>query len=159
MKEIFKDVKGYEGIYKISNLGTVLSLKFNKRKELKSTVNNTGYKKVMLSKEGKVQNKKIHKLVAESFLNHTPCGYKLVVNHIDNNPLNNQVDNLEVVTHRQNTNKKHIKSSSKYVGVSFLKGRKKWTSTINIKGKRKHLGHFNCETKAHLVYQKELAKL
>ena len=55
--------------------------------------------------EGKKETKQVHQMVAESFLNHIPCGYKLVVNHIDFNRTNNAVQNLELVSARENSNR------------------------------------------------------
>ena len=61
---------------------------------------------------------------------------KLVVNHINNNKLDNRLENIEIVTSRENSNLKHIKSSSKYVGVSWCKKRNgKWHSSITFKKK------------------------
>jgi len=166
--EIWKDIKDYEGIYQVSNFGRVKSLKRTishwrggnsviKERILKGIISD--YLVVVLYKEGKQKTKKIHKLVAESFLNHKPCGMNLVVNHIDFNKLNNNVSNLEIVTNRENCNHKHIKSSSKYTGVNWNKKDKKWHSSIYINGKLKYLGYFDCETKAHLAYQNKLKTL
>ena len=159
MKEIFKSVKGYDGIYEVSNLGNVKSLKFGKERILKSGVNSNGYLSVNLHKDSKQKTKKIHQLVAGAFLNHTPNGHNLVVNHIDFNKQNNKVNNLEIVTNRQNTNLKHIKSSSSYVGVSWSKTNKKWRSRIVINGKQKHLGFFTNELEASKAYQTALNNL
>lgn len=158
-KEVWKDVKNYEGYYQVSNLGRVRSLRFNKVKLLKQSVNHSGYSYVNLPKNKKPLTFTIHRLVAVAFLNHTPCGYKLVVNHVNFNKLDNRVENLELVSNRENCNKKHIKSSSKYTGVTYFKRDNKWRASILINGKRIHLGLFECEYQAHLSYQNELAKL
>ena len=160
IQEIWKDIPNYEGYYQVSNLGNVKSLaRFNnlgkrvKEKILKNFVNTTnGYLDVNLSKIGLVKTKRIHQLVAEAFLNHSQKGHKLVVNHKNFNRQDNRVENLEIVTQRENANKAHIKSSSKYVGVSWHKGRKKWMSRIVINGKRKHLGYFFEEIEASNAY-------
>ena len=166
MTEIFKAIKGYEGIYQVSNFGRVKSLerevkrvkgiKTLKERILKTSVDNRGYFNVGLYKNREKKTRTVHQLVCESFLNHTPCGYKLIINHIDFNPLNNNVDNLEIISQRENTNRKHIKSSSIYTGVSWHKGSKKWQAYIAINGKLKYLGYFHCEIKASEAYQKEL---
>jgi len=168
-EEILKDVKGYEGLYKVSNLGRVKSLdrrvvsrggtRLVKGKLLKNNLDHYGYLNVTLSNSGKTTTKKVHKLVAIAFLNHTPCGSELVVNHIDINKTNNNVENLEIVTTRENSNQKHLKSSSKYVGVHWKKSRNKWQSTIRINGVKKHLGSFDCEIEAHQAYQKALKEI
>lgn len=90
MEEIWKDVKGYESHYWVSNCGRIKS----KRKVLKPMINHWGYSKVALYK-----NKRhyyfIHRLVANAFIdNPNPDEYNQI-NHIDGNKLNNCVDNLE----------------------------------------------------------------
>lgn len=97
-KEEWKDVIGFEGKYKISNYGNVLSICYNntnKTKPLSSRINH-GYKEVILCKNGLCRTYKIHRLVAMAFLSNPeklPC-----VNHKDENKLNNYVDNLEWCT-------------------------------------------------------------
>lgn len=162
MNEIWKDVIGYEGIYQVSNLGRVKSLgndKNRKEKILKQRLGTKNYFMVGISKNCKQITKDVHQLVAESFLNHKPCGLKLVVNHIDFNTKNNNLNNLEIITHRENTNRKHIKSTSKYVGVCWDKVCNKWRSAITIRGKKIYLGLFENEFDAHLAYQNALKTL
>jgi hypothetical protein len=159
--EIWKTIKGYEN-YQISNLGNVKSLNYrrtNKEKTLILRKNTHGYKVCYLYINGFSKTKQVHQLVAIAFLNHTPCGYKLVVNHINFIKTDNRVENLEIVTSRENTNLKHIKSTSNYVGVFWDKNYKKWTSKIVINKKQKHLGRFIKEIDAHNAYQNELNKL
>lgn len=114
MEEIWKDIKGYEGLYQVSNLGRVKSLdrvveqKNNgsytktlyKGKILKNHSTPNGYLNVHLSKNGKASWKLIHRLVAETFLKKTPN--KNIVNHLDNNPKNNKVYNLEWTDYKGN---------------------------------------------------------
>lgn len=102
---------------------------------------------------------RIHILVAESFLNHIKSGHKIVVDHIDENKLNNNVNNLQLLSHRDNTNKSidKTKTTSKYIGVTYTNN--KWRSRIGIKGKRIHLGYFLDEYEAHLAYQEALTRL
>ena len=168
--EIWKDIKGYEGFYQVSSLGNVKSLdrfvrnrwgakKLVKGQNMKFTYCKDGYSKVILSDKSNRKTKRAHIMVAESFLGHIPCKDKLVINHIDFNVKNNRVDNLEIVTTRQNTNKKHLSSSSKYTGVGWHKLHKKWQSQIHINKKRKYLGTFENEYDAHLAYEKALTEL
>jgi hypothetical protein len=159
MVEIYKDVIGYEGIYQISNLGNVKSFKWNKEKILTASGNSKGYCILGLSKNGIVEMKKVHQLVAESFLNHKRCGMKLVVNHIDFDKTNNKLDNLEIVTTRENTNQKHLKSYSNFTGVSWNKRVNKWIASIKINNKSKYLGYYNDELEASKAYQKELLNI
>ena len=104
MNEIWKDIKGYEGKYKVSNLGNVYSYLTNKK--LKPGIDK-GYLKVNLRKDGKTKQFTVHRLVAQAFLtndNDYPC-----VNHKDENPSNNNVDNLEWCTYEYNNNYGTIK--------------------------------------------------
>ena len=157
--EIYKDVIGYEGIYKVSNLGNVKSLKCGKERQKIPSKDRNGYFQTGLSKNGLIKTIKVHQLVAESFLNHTRCGLKLVVNHIDFNKSNNKVENLEIVSARENSNKKHIKSSSEHIGVCWNKSKNKWHSQIRIGSKKKFLGYFIDELQASEAYQKALSNL
>lgn len=166
MKEVWKNIKGFDG-YQISSIGNVKSLSriilkngkypsLTKERILKPKINNNGYKEVQFSQLGKTCMKSVHQLVAIGFLNHKPCGYDLVVNHIDRNKLNNDVFNLELVTNRENSYHKHRNVSSKYVGVHFNKRTKKWISSIYINGKKIHLGTFLLEEDASNNYLQRL---
>lgn len=99
MKELWKDIKNFEGFYQISNFGRVKSLGgwcgTAKRKErIRSTsLTFDGYVKIRLIHQGKDKTMRIHRLVAETFIPN-PEG-KDTVNHIDGNKLNNTVTNLE----------------------------------------------------------------
>lgn len=169
-EEIWKDVIGYEGLYQVSNLGRVKSLpktwvagKGTIKKHdgiiLKLIKDIYGYYLVNLCKENKQKTLKVHQLVAIAFLNHTPCGHKLVIDHIDNNPLNNNVFNLQIVTHRYNTHKQQGRYTSIYKGVHWSKVRKKWMSNIRINGKTICLGAFNEEIEAGIAYQNQLKEI
>lgn len=130
--EKWKDIVNYEGIYEVSNLGNIKSLSrtilrngkypyLSKERILNKAIDANGYNVVSLYKNGKQKTCKVHQLVAQSFLNHFSLGYEVVVNHINFIKTDNKVENLEIVTARENSNLKHIKSSSKYVGVSWDK--------------------------------------
>ena len=159
MIEIYKDIIGYEGIYQVSNLGNIKSYKNGKERQLKLSKNSDGYLVVGLRIDNVAKTKKVHQLVAEVFLNHKVCRLELVINHIDFDKTNNKLDNLEVVTVRQNTNRKHIKSSSIHTGVCWDKSRNKWVSHIYLNGKLKHIGRFENELDASEAYQLELSKI
>lgn len=109
--EIWKDVKGYEGYYQVSNMGRVKSMRVLKtpkngaicRKNsflsTKATHDNR-YIIVALCRDGEIKPTPVHRLVAEAFIpnpNNLPF-----VNHKDENPQNNHVDNLEWCTHEYN---------------------------------------------------------
>ena len=104
MQEIWKDIKGYEGFYQVSNLGNVKSTGFYKcihnvlyykkcNKLLSPNDNGYGYNVISLMKKGKRKSCYIHRLVAEAFIPN-PNNEK-EVNHKDENKKNNVVDNLE----------------------------------------------------------------
>lgn len=95
-----RPVVGYEGLYEIDTQGNLYSLRFNKRKKMKPNVNSRGYYKAGLSIDGKYNCVKIHRLVAEAFID--KIAGKEHVNHIDGNKLNNNVNNLEWCTHKEN---------------------------------------------------------
>ena len=164
MEEIWKDVVGYEGIYKVSNLGRVKSLArkagYSNRKErvLAPSLKRDGYLHVGLSKDCKRITRPVHKLVAESFLNHVPCGHKEVVDHIDNDRLNNKEDNLQVITHRQIISKDK-KKSNRFTGVRFDKRRNLFYSGIQINGENIHLGSFKCDLPAAYAYNMKLKEI
>lgn len=110
--EEWKDIKGYEGLYQVSNLGRVKSLNRTsthskgyiahyKEKILKQSFERNGYARVGLSKYGKTKLYYIHVLVAEAFINNPDNLPE--VNHIDEDKTNNCVDNLEWCNHKYNS--------------------------------------------------------
>lgn len=99
MEEIWKDIEGYEGLYKISNFGRVWSVR---RGIYRITNPILGYPCVVFSVDGIQKTFQVHRLVAEAFI---PNPLDLPqVNHKDENPLNNCVDNLEWCTCEYNNN-------------------------------------------------------
>lgn len=111
MKEIWKDIEGYEGLYQVSNNGKVRSIDRTKLhwvggksnvhgRELKPYVNSNGYKQIVLSIEGKTKSIIVHRLVSQSFIKNPKN--KPQVNHIDGDKLNNCVSNLELVSAKDN---------------------------------------------------------
>lgn len=154
MEEIWKDIPGYDGIYQVSNFGNVRSFKCNKIKLLKPLIDKNGYYLVRLSNNGKQTSYKIHQLVAITFLNHIPNGHKIVINHIDKNPLNNNVKNLEIVTQRYN-----LSCHKTDCGIYWYKNTNKWNSRITIKNKKIHLGYFLSKEEGLLMYNLALNNL
>lgn len=112
MKEIWKDIPEYEGLYQVSNKGNVKSIshytrnnvnggkRYAQGRVLSQFKMPNGYRQVQFSKNEKREKKYVHRLVASVFLlnedNLTD------VNHIDGNKDNNTVENLEWVSHRDN---------------------------------------------------------
>jgi hypothetical protein len=98
---------------------------------------------------------RIHVLVAVCFLNHKP-EKNVVVDHIDGNKKNNNVNNLQIITHRENISRGKKNKTSKYTGVSLVKNSKKWKSSIDKLGKKIYLGCFDKEEDARDAYLKAL---
>lgn len=105
MKEIWKDIVGFEGLYQVSNLGRVKSLNYHKSGKERVLKNRLGqiktiYPHVGLYKNGTMKECTVHRLVAEAFIANPEN--KEEVNHIDGNKCNNHISNLEWVTRSEN---------------------------------------------------------
>jgi hypothetical protein len=109
--EIWKNVKGFEGYYEVSNIGRVRRKKgktiykdgrvaFFPQTILKQSENKKGYFRVYLSKNSKKYTKTVHRIVAETFIPNPKN--KKTVNHIDCNKKNNKIENLEWLTNKEN---------------------------------------------------------
>lgn len=138
--ELWSDIEGYEGLYQVSTYGNVRSLidsHQNKRsvpKILKAGNNGKGYLLVYLSKDGKRKMFKVHRLVAQAFL-YCKDRDSLDINHKDENPTNNRIENLEYCTRGYNINygnrnQRVAEKKSKQVNQLTLSGDliKTWTS-------------------------------
>jgi len=169
MEEIWKDVFGYEGSYKISNFGNVKSLerlvknqysfRLVKERILKQQILRDGYLYVMLSSVGtktRIKSRAVHQLLAIAFMNHKRCKFEIVVDHIDNNKLNNNLDNLQLISNRENSTK-DVRNKYGYLGVSKTKGRYK--ATIRINGVSTYLGTFATAELANERYKEVRAKI
>lgn len=103
MSEKLKDIRGYEGLYKISTTGDVYSLHkrgFCGLYKMKTEEDICGYYRVSLCKDGKHTRKRVSRLVAEAFIPNPEN--KEIVNHIDFDRKNNNVENLEWCTQKEN---------------------------------------------------------
>jgi hypothetical protein len=109
MNETFVHIKGFEGLYKIGNLGTVMSCERRRgtnykcllsERHKKYSVDKNGYSIVSINKEGRVTSFRLHRLVASHFIVNEQD--KPEVNHKDGNKLNNTIDNLEWCTRSEN---------------------------------------------------------
>ena len=104
-EEIWKPIKDYEGLYEISSLGRVKSLNYHrtgKERMLNPGTDGWGYLHVILCKNGNRRIFKVHRLVANAFLENPD--HKSDVNHKDENKINNCLTNLEWVTRKDNLN-------------------------------------------------------
>ena len=106
IKEEWRDIEGYEGLYQVSNLGNIKSLgndKKRKEKILKPNINNYGhYLKVCLFKQGKQKQYLVHRLVAQAFI---PNPQNLPqINHKSEIKTDNRVENLEYCSAEYNNN-------------------------------------------------------
>ena len=100
--EIWKDILGYEGLYQVSNLGRVKSLKYGKEKILKPRKNTKGYLSIKLYKNGLKKTYYVHRLTAQTFI---PNPNDLTeINHKDEDKENNRVENLEWCDRKYNNN-------------------------------------------------------
>lgn len=156
--EIWKDIEGYEGLYKISNLGRVKSLckvlnsKFpyrNINEKILKVSKSGDYLSLILTNNHKQKRFLIHRLIAICFIPNNEC--KKIVNHIDGNKINNSIDNLEWVNHRENCShyKLSKKSTSKYIGVYYRAKKNRFISSIFYNKKMIHLGAFKTEEEAY----------
>lgn len=131
MKEIWKDIKGYEGLYQVSNLGRVRSMKryvnhaynggwwLNGRIRKPGTMR-SGYLYVPLYKNGKSQNFIVHRLVAKAFLEN--YSDDLEVHHKDGNVTNNRADNLECLNSKEHHSKhlgKAVEGTNGIINLTF----------------------------------------
>ena len=161
--EVWKSIKDYEGLYEVSSLGRVKSLgndKTRKEKILSSGISSSGYPVVVLCKNNSKKTRTVHQLVAEVFLGHIPNGMKLVVDHINDIRNDNRLENLQIVTTRENAFKTQGKYSSKYKGVFFNKRTNKYEAQIWSELRvNKRIGQYNTELEASNAYQEYLKKI
>ena len=148
MNEIWKDIKGYEGMYQVSNLGRVKSLEKTvaakngskrtiRQRILKPKTERNGYLRVPLNSKGKIKFFYVHRLVCKAF--HENPKNKPEVNHINENKLDNRAYNLEWVTRKENCNhgthnERVAKAQSKPVGQYTRDGKliKVWQSAMEV---------------------------
>jgi hypothetical protein len=160
--EEWRDVEGYEGFYQVSNRGEVRSLdriiqgRWGDQKIVGGIISQTtskkGYKRIKLCRNSISRTTKVHRLVAEMFLDNSSILPQ--VDHMDGNKTNNRVDNLRWCTNRENSEWYYEKqdSTSEYVGVSWDKDRSKWKAQIKKEGIPRFLGRFDSELEAREAY-------
>lgn len=176
MQEIYKDeewrdIPGYEGIYQVSDLGRVKSLSRDIKRRgssimksktviLKSKIDSRGYVFHKLRINNCSKYIRLHIIVAMAFLGHKPDGtMKVVIDHKDNNKLNNKPSNLQLISQRENSSKDRKGGTSKYVGVCLDKSNNLWLSNIFIMGKNYYLGSSKDEDSANILYKTALENI
>lgn len=117
--EIWKDIPCYEGLYKVSDYGKVMSLWFNKERILKPRYDSFGYQKVVLYKDGKKKQFSIQKLVMISFVGSCPFGME--IRHLNGIKIDNKPINLKYGTRIENQQDRKLHGTDNY---SFVKGHK-----------------------------------
>lgn len=157
MEEIWKDVIGFEGYYQVSSLGRVKSLdrivknRFGERphkgKILSYNLDKDGYKTVCLSKKSKVKRKRVGRLVGESFLGLTN---KHTIDHIDYNILNDNIDNLRILSKSKNCSNTRRNKLNLPIGVD--KKGDRFQARGYKDGKRIYLGLFKTIEEAEQSY-------
>jgi hypothetical protein len=151
INENWQEIKGFEGLYKISTLGNVYSYKM--KKQLKPYNHNGKYFLVSLRKNGRTFYRYIHRLIAEHFIpnkDNLEC-----VDHINNVKTDNRIENLQWVTFSLNNSKDRKNKTSKYTGVSFDKSRCKWVASID----KLLFKRFDNENDAFIEYSNVLKSL
>ena len=144
-EEVWRDVKGYEGLYQVSNMGLVKSLgrkdrfgRVIKERILEPAVTHNGYLRVGLHVDGKRKMLRVHRLVCEAF--HENPDNKSEVNHVNEDKTDNRACNLEWSTRTENCNhgsrnERVAKALSKPIGQFSLDGKliKVWQSACEAR--------------------------
>jgi hypothetical protein len=154
--EIWRDVKGFLGIYQISNLGNVRNVKTLR---ILKFANSSGYEMVKLYRKGEVKNLFVHRLLSLAFIPNPKN--KTCIDHINNKKLDNRLKNLRFVTSQENSRNRSISShnTSGVKGISFHTKCNKWQAFIKINGKMIYIGIFTDIEEAKEARQKKAKEL
>ena len=145
--EDWKGLSNYPN-YSVSNFGNIKNNK--KNSTLKPNLHKSGYLVVQLFKEGVRRNLRVHRLIAEAFLEE--FDETKYIDHIDRNKTNNKLTNLRMVTPLESCLNRGIWGKSQYKGAYFSKKRNDWRSQIRVNKKCVSLGYFKTELECALAY-------
>ena len=165
MEEMWRDIKGYEGLYQVSNLGRVKSLSrfhnnnsggyLSKERILKQSIKR-GYLTVGLCNSGKVKTYSVHRLVAIAFIDNP--NNKKAVNHIDGNKTNNNVDNLEWCTYSEN--QKHAYKTGLHKSTTGEKSSFNKLNAIEVEDIRKNFdGNYKKIAEKYSVSERTIKRI
>ena len=156
VNEQWRSISGYIS-YQVSNLGRIRNTSTGKI--LKAGEMKSGYRNVVLCRDGHTHTHFIHRIVAGEFIDN-PFS-KQCVDHIDHDKANNCVPNLRWATQRENhmNMTKRAQASSLYKGVYWSKQKQKWHAMIKTNGKSKHLGFYEMEKDAAEAYNASAVEL
>jgi len=148
MEELWKQAVAYKkGIKILLNIECSTYGRFRNKNNiyLNGSINPDGY----LASTTSINNIKIpfiyHQVIAYTFLNHKPSGLNLIVDHINNNPLDNRLENLQLIS-----NKENLIKDKKYLGTYFTLD--KYKTQIKINGIQRHIGLFLTQEEALKAY-------
>lgn len=154
---IWKDIPGYEGLYRLNINGQIESCNkmmyktLSPKKLVKLSKNKSGYIFVNLSKRNIKQMFQIQKLMALTFAGGVPHGK--VVDHIDADKTNNNINNLQFITQRENAVKELLLKNG-YVDIYQRKDNNKWRARLQLSHKRLSIGNYDTINEALLEYDK-----
>jgi hypothetical protein len=155
--------KGEETNIEVNEIGQIRKikkdwLKPNQQINTKTLIDKQGYPIISFRCKNIKATKlyRVHQIMAIVFLNHKPCGFKYVIDHIDKNKQNNNVENLRIVSQRENSFNR--KKSSKY-GTGVAKENNRYKSYIQCNKVRVYLGMYKTAEEASLAYQKALSDI
>lgn len=155
--EEWRDIKGHEGRYLVSNYGRVKNTDYRHTGQeslMTLQVTKWGYCHVHLRPQTGI----VHRLVWEAFMGKIPD--IMEINHKDGNKQNNRLDNLEVVYVRENQSHSQQKIKNKTtIGCWQRKNGGSWVAQISINGKQKYLGDFATQEEAHQRYLQEVERI